>query len=59
MHVSFSMKKMSFKNFFKRDRHFSIDTPHNKYILLQHGNIFENYVFAEGKNTLKGLKNNT
>ena len=45
--------------FFKEDRHFSIDTPHNKYILLQHGNIFENYVFAEGKNTLKGLKNNT
>ena len=45
--------------FFKEDGHFSIDTPHNKYILLQHGNIFENYVFAEGKNTLKGLKNNT
>ena len=45
--------------FFKGDRHFSIDTPYNKYILLQHGNIFENYVFAEGKNTLKGLKNNT
>ena len=25
--------------FFKEDRHFSIDTSHKKYILLQNGNI--------------------
>ena len=57
--MSLEMTYVFLRIFFKGDRHFSIDTPYNKYILLQHGNIFENYVFAEGKNTLKGLKNNT
>ena len=55
MHVSFSMTKMSFKNFFKRDRHFSIDTPHNKYILLQHGNLsFPS--FQPGRSKFKQLR---
>ena len=39
MHVSFSMISVFSRVFFKEDRHFSIDTSHNKYILLQNGNI--------------------
>ena len=41
MHVSFSMISVFLRVFFKEDRHFSIDTSHNKYILSQHGNILE------------------
>ena len=39
----------------------SIDTSHNKYILLRHGNIlnFWTYIFRERKNTLKGFENKT
>ena len=44
--------------FFKEDSDSSIDTSHNKYILIQHGNILKIMFLLKENNTLKGLENN-
>ena len=50
----FQWRKWLFKKFLKKDRHFSLDPPHNKYVFLR-----TLYIFPERKNTLKGFENNT
>ena len=50
----FQWRKWLFEKFFKKDRRFRIDPPHNKYTFLR-----TLYIFAEIKNTLKGFENNT
>ena len=50
-------RKSLFKKFLKKDRRFSIDTSHNKYILLRYGNILNIIPFCWRKKTLqKALK---
>ena len=44
-------RKCLFQRFFKEDRHFSIDAPHNKYILWQHGNFLNIAYFCWRKKT--------